>query len=363
MSIPEIVESAATALGPCLWDYSAGGAEDEVTLRRNRNAFDRLAFSPRILRGAAEQDLSTALLGHELDLPVLFAPVGSITVFHPDGALACARVAERVGTASFVGTLASPSLEDVRAGTSGPLLFQLYIYGDRGWTRELVQRAEAAGYAAICVTADVAAYGRRERDLRNGFAPRESVERPNVGPTAGTRVLDDSYNARFTWADLAWLRDTTTLPIMVKGVLSREDAVLAADHGAEVVYVSNHGGRQLDHAPAAIEVLPEVVEALDGRARVVVDSGFLRGTDVLKALALGADAVAVGRLMAWALAAGGERGLERAVELVATEMRVTMRNLGVNSLKELSPHMLRSATPPGSAPWPTAVGPVRAGQS
>lgn len=363
MTIPEIVESAATALGKRLWDYSAGGAGDEVTVRRNRSAFDRIAFSPRILRGVAEQDLSTVLLGQELDLPVLFAPVGSITVFHPDGALACARVAERVGTASFVGTLASPSLEEVRAGSAGPLFFQLYVYGDRDWTTDLVRRAEAVGYAAICVTADVAAYGRRERDLRNRLAPRETVERPNIGSAAATRVLDDTYNALFTWDDLAWLRDTTTLPIMVKGVLSWEDAVLAADHGVDVVYVSNHGGRQLDHAPAAIEVLPEVVDAVGGRARIVVDSGFLRGTDVLKALALGADAVAVGRLMAWALAAGGEHGLQRAVELLATEMRVAMANLGVSSLRDLSPHLLRSATPPGAAPWPIDVGAVEGERS
>lgn len=360
LTIREIVESAVEVLDRDVWDYSSGGADGEVTLRRNRTAFDLLAFSPRVLRGSSENNVSATLLEHELDIPILFAPIGSITQFHSDGALACARVAERVGTASFVGTLASPSLEEVRAATSCPLFFQLYLYGDREWTTDLVRRVENAGYDAICLTVDVASYGRRERDLRNRFSPREAVARPNLGPepTAKTLVLQDDYNARFSWDDLAWLRDVANLPIMVKGVLSREDAITAVDYGVDVVYVSNHGGRQLDHTPAAIEVLPEITDAVSGRAEIVIDSGFMRGTDVVKALALGADTVAIGRLMIWALACGAERGLQRAVELLKEEMTVTMANLGASSLKDLSPRMLRPATRPAEAPWPVCVRPA-----
>lgn len=344
-TIGEVIDSARASLGPRLWDYSAGGAEDEVTLRRNRRGFEDIAFAPRILRGAANPDLSTSLLGRALELPLMFAPIGSIAQFDPAGALAPARVAGRMGMASFVGTLAAPSLEEVATEAPGPLFFQMYMYGDRSWAADLVARVEAAGYSALCLTADVAAYGRRERDLRNRFSPRDSVERPNLTALGGgpETVLNDRYNAQFTWSDLAWLRDVTSVPIMVKGVLSAEDAVLCAEHGVDVVYVSNHGGRQLDHTPAAIEVLPEIVKAVQGRAEVVIDSGFLRGTDVLKALALGAKAVGLGKLMAWGLAAGGEEGLETVVTILRYEMSTAMTNLGVASVAELSGAHIRPA--------------------
>ena len=354
-TILEVVDAARTSLDPRVWDYSAGGADDEITLRRNRSAFEHIAFSPRILQGAENPDLSTTLVGKDLELPLLFAPVGSIAQFDHAGALAPARVAERMGIASFVGTLATPSLEEVASNASGPLFFQMYVYGDRGWVAELLARVEAAGYSALCVTVDVGAYGRRERDLRNRFYPRESVERPNLdvlGGVPGT-VLDDTYNARFTWSDLAWLRELTSLPIMVKGVLAAADAVACVDRGVDVVYVSNHGGRQLDHAPSSIEVLPEVAEAVQGRADLVVDSGFMRGTDVLKALALGAKAVGLGKLMVWALAAGGEDGLEAVVAILRSEMSAAMTNLGVSSVTELSTGHLRPASAPPAAPWPS----------
>lgn len=353
-TIGEVVDLARASMGPRLWDYLAGGAEGEVTLRRNRGSFEQIAFAPRILRGAATPDLSTSLLGRTLELPLLFAPVGSIAQFDPSGALAPARVAGRMGIGSFVGTLAAPSLEEVANEASCPLFFQMYMYGDRGWAAELVGRVEAAGYSALCLTADVAAYGRRERDLRNRFSPRDSVERPNLAALGGgpETVLDDRYNAEFTWSDLAWLRDVTSLPIMVKGVLSPEDAVLCADHGVEVVYVSNHGGRQLDHAPATIEVLPAIVEAVQGRAEVVIDSGFLRGTDVLKALALGAKAVGLGKLMAWGLAAGGQDGLATVVTILRSEMSTAMTNLGVASLAELSGAHVRPAVGQAAESWP-----------
>lgn len=343
LTIPELVDRARRNLTREVWDYASGGAESETTLRRNRAAFSAVAFRPRVLRGSGRPDLSTIFLGHRLSLPVLLAPVGSIATLHPDGALACARVAGDHGTGAFVGTLSAPSLEVVRQGSRAPLFFQVYVYGDRSWLADLVQRVEAAGYQGLCLTVDVAAYGRRERDLSNRYFPRHDVERPNLGP--GTSIPDmvhrDDYNAAFTWDDVAWLRTTTRLPILIKGILDREDALLAVENGMDAVYVSNHGGRQLDHAPSSFEVLPEIVEAVDGRAQVVLDSGIMRGTDVVKCLALGATAVSIGKLMCWAIAAGGDAGLKRALELLAEEMTVTMSNLGVGSTTELGAHNLR----------------------
>lgn len=358
LTIPEVVAAARTSLPPPVWDYTCGGADGETTLRRNRSAFDHLAFRPRVLRGVGKPDVSTTFLGHRLSLPVMLAPVGSIAHFYPDGALACARVAERAGTASFVGTLSSPSLEDVRAGGGCPLIFQLYVYGDRSWTERLVRRVEEAGYSALCITVDIAAYGRRERDLHNRFFPRESVERPNLGTLdeAAGLVVRDEYNAAFSWEDLAWLRRITDLPLIVKGILSPEDAELAVEHGADAIYVSNHGGRQLDHALASIEVLPEILEAVGDEAEVVADSGFMRGTDMVKALAMGAKAVAIGKLMVWSLAAGGEEVLLRTLELLETEIATTMANVGAGRVSDLAPENLRPSLPPDPAPWP--VGPL-----
>jgi isopentenyl diphosphate isomerase/L-lactate dehydrogenase-like FMN-dependent dehydrogenase len=359
LTIPEIVQSARDSLTGRVWDYSAGGADDEVTLRRNRSGFGTFAFNPRVLTGVGTPDVSSKLLGHGLRLPLLFAPVGSIKRFDPDGALACARVATRAGIAAFVGTLASPSLEEVRAGSNCPLFFQLYMYGDREWVAALVRRAESAGYSAICVTVDTAAYGRRERDLHHRFFPRSTIEQPNIGAKLAfsNPVLNDDFNSRLTWSDIAWLRQATDLPLMVKGITSAADAEQAVETGVDVVYVSNHGGRQLDHMPSTIEVLSEVVAAVQRRAQIVVDSGFMRGSDVVKAIALGADAVAIGKLMVWALAAGGDEGLARATELIETEMKVVMANLGAKRLDDLSPEMLRRIVPSQQVPWPVDTGP------
>lgn len=354
LTINEVVDRARSELEPHIWDYSCGGAESETTLRRNRSAFDYVAFNPRVLRGAGQPSLSTSFLGHRLESPIMLAPVGSIGHFHADGALACARVAERAGTATFVGALASPLLEEVKAGAGGTLFFQLYVYGDRRWIEQLVKRAEFAGYSAICVTVDLAAYGRRERDLRNRFSARESVERPNLGTgqEGADHTLEDKYHAGFSWEDIAWLRRLTNLPLILKGILNPEDARVAVESGADAVYVSNHGGRQLDHAPAAIEVLPEVVEVVQGRVEVIVDSGFMRGTDVIKALAMGAKAVAIGKLMVWGLAADGEKGLSRTLGLLEREMFSTMANVGAECVADLTPQCLRGSFPPPQSPWP-----------
>lgn len=353
-TIPHVVEAARRRLEPDVWDYSCGGADSETTLRRNRLAFAGLAFRPRVMRGVVQPSTTATLLGHPLSLPVALAPVGSISAFHDDGALACARTAGEVGTAAFVGILSEPALEDVRAGSDGPLVFQIYLYGDRAWLESLVSRVEAAGYQAICLTVDVAAYGRRERDIHNGFHPRRTVERPNLGAASIVLGLvdDDARNSAATWGDVRWLRTVTSLPIMVKGVMTGEDARIAVEHGVDVVYVSNHGGRQLDHLPSTIEILPEVVAAVGGRAEIILDSGIMRGSDVLKALALGASVVTIGKLMAWGLAAGGEAGLRRVLELLRIELVTAMTNLGISSFDELDPSMLHAVSAAAGSVWP-----------
>lgn len=355
-TIPEIVRSAHERLPKQIWDYSCGGAESEVTLRRNRTAFEHLAFRSRVLRDVSTRDTRTAFLGVPLSMPIMLAPVGSITLFDPDGALACARAAQQAGTAAFIGTLASPSLEEVRTGSNGPLFFQLYVDGDRSATLDLVRRVEAAGYCGICVTVDSAVYGRRERDIHNRFRPRDR-DKPNVPDLVDPDVIAASAvrRASVTWRDVEWLRSVTSLPVLLKGIMCADDARLAVDHQVAGVYVSNHGGRQLDHGAATLEVLPEVVEAVAGRAEILVDGGFLRGTDVLKALALGARAALVGKLMTWGLAAGGVAGLVRTLELLRLEMHVAMASIGVCTVADLSPEILRASAPPSPRPWPTGL--------
>jgi glycolate oxidase len=353
LTISEIVASARAKLPQHLWDHSCAGVENETTLRRNRSAFERLAFQPRALKGVSHNDTSTTFLGHRLALPVMLAPVGTILCYHPDGALACARAAERRGTGAFIGMSSSPSLETVRSNTHGPLFFQIYVRGDRSWLLHLVRRAERAGFGGICLTVDNPETGRRERDLINRFDAHLDLPKPNLtGLPLMNKEASQHFKEEFSWDEVAWLREETRLPLIVKGILSADDAELAVKHGVDVVYVSNHGGRELDHLPATIDVLPEIVAAVQGKAEVIIDSGFMRGTDVVKALALGARAALIGKLMTWGLAAGGEEGLQKALELLQLEMRVTMGNIGVRTVGELGPHCLRPSYPPAQKPWP-----------
>ncbi len=300
---------------------------------------ERWVFRPKVLVDVRHRDLSTTFLGHRLSLPVMLAPIGSIEFFHPDGALAATRVAGRVGTIAFVSTMARPGLEVVAASAEGPLVFQLYVRGDRDWVAAIVRRVEDAAYVALCVTVDSAVYGRRERDLHHRFSPRERLECPNVDAA----LMNEEYQSGWTWQDLAWLRRTTRLPLILKGVLTPEDALRAVEHGVDVVYVSNHGGRQLNHAPATIEVLGEIAQAVAGRAELLVDSGFIRGADVLKGLALGARAVLIGKLQAWGLAADGEAGLERALALLGEEISTTLALIGVPKVFDLGPESVARA--------------------
>lgn len=346
LTIAEIIRAAEEKLPREVWDFGAGGAETETTLRRNRAAMGHYALRPRVLVDVSQRDSSTTFLGRRLSFPVMLAPVGSITRFCSEGALAAARAAERMGTVSFVSTVAAPSIEDVAAGVSTPQVFQLYSFGDRDWVKSIVRRAERAGYFALCLTADLAVYGRRERDLHNRYFPRLFREdRPNLDGAADSADLQGLFTSGLTWEYLDWLRDLTSLPLILKGVMTPEDAVQAVEHGVEVIYVSNHGGRQLDHAPATLEVLPEIVQAVGGRAKVLVDGGFVRGTDVVKGLALGASAVLVGKLLVWGLSADGEPGLQRALELLKAEIDVTMALIGATTIREIGPPVLRPALP------------------
>jgi len=334
LSNEEIVLAARRTLGQGAWDYLVGGSESETTLRRNRLGFDRLAFRPRILVDVSTIDPSTSFLGQHLRIPVLLAPIGSLQTFAPEGAVAAAQAAAAFGTMPVVSSATLPSLEETAAAADAPKVFQLYVNGDLAWVAEIVGRVKAAGYTALCLTVDVAVYSRRERPLLSRW------------PLATRRAATDrSYLAALTWETMAKIKELAGLPFLLKGVQTPEDARLAVEHGVEVIWVSNHGGRQLDHALGTIDTLPEIVQAVDGRAQIVLDGGIQRGSDVLKAIALGADAVAIGKLQGWGLAAAGTDGLVRVLELLEHEITVAMGLLGVTRLEQLSPRYVCAAEP------------------
>jgi glycolate oxidase len=347
----ELVRRAAERLPRSVWDYLSGGAESEATLAHNRGAIERLGFVPRVLRDVTRVEMGTTLLGRSLSLPVFLAPIGSLALADPGGAPAAARAAAAEGTTAFVSIMAEPGLEAI-AQSAPALVFQIYMRGDRDWLRGLVARIEAAGYAAICLTVDSAVYGRRERDLIARFSSAGAADRTHLGD--GSSVQITPHQSGLTWDMVAALRGMTRLPILLKGIAAPEDAALAVEAGVDAIYVSNHGGRQLDHTVGTLDLLPAVVEAVAGRAEVVVDGGFLRGTDVVKAVALGARAVGIGKLQGWALAAGGEAGLRRCLAILTEEIRAAMALLGCAQLAELGPALLRPVPPP-FAPGPLSA--------
>lgn len=333
VSLQEIVATARRNLPQDLWDHLSGGSDSETTLARNRQALDSLALRQRVLVDVRNIDITTTLLGQKLASPVFLAPVGGFVGFaHPQGACNVARAAVAHGTTAFISTAAKPSLEAAADAVGDPLIFQLYVRADRKWVEDILDRAKDAGYRALCVCVDRNYYGRRERDI---------IARANVREGFG----DPSFQMGLKWEDLVWMKAHMGLPLIVKGVATAEDAKLSIEHGADVVYVSNHGGRQLDHAQGTIEVLPEVVAAVDGRAEILWDGGVLRGTDIVKALCLGARAVGVGKMLGWALAAAGEAGLKRMLELMDVEIRTAMGLMGVTSLAQLNPSWVRPAAP------------------
>jgi isopentenyl diphosphate isomerase/L-lactate dehydrogenase-like FMN-dependent dehydrogenase len=342
LNVWDYERAAEVRLDPAAFGYMAGGANDEWTMRENLAAFERWVLRPRMLVDVSEVTTATTVLGVETSLPVLVAPTAYQRMAHPDGELAMARGAAAAGAVNCLSTLATATIEEVAAAApDAARWFQLYWSRDRDVVQDLVERAAAARYGAVIVTVDLPALGRRERDLRTGFEIPEDVPVPAFLALAeGASVTPDQINSMLdnslTWRDLEWLRSVTSLPILVKGILTREDATLAVEAGVDGIVVSNHGGRQLDGAPASLDALPEVVEAVGGAAAVLLDSGIRRGADVVKALALGADAVLVGRATLWGLAVGGADGVERVLGLLREEIELALALCGCSSPAEVT---------------------------
>ncbi|MEO7965998.1 MAG: alpha-hydroxy acid oxidase [Gemmatimonadaceae bacterium] len=351
INLHDFEQAAASTLDLAAWGYYAGGANDEITLRENRAAWDRLAIRYRTMIDVSVRDTSTTVLGIPISFPVLIAPTAMQKLAHPDGELATVRAAGKAGTIMCVSTTATTSLEDVRAAATGPTWFQLYVYKDRAATKTLLESAKRVGYSAIVVTVDTPLLGRRERDVRNGFslpphlqianaiaAGRPHLNMPGAdGVDSGlAKHLHELHDASLTHRDIAWIAETAGLPVLVKGIVRGDDALRAVEHGAAGVVVSNHGGRQLDTAIASARALPEIVDAIGGRGEVLVDGGIRRGTDVLKAVALGASAVLIGRPVLWGLAAGGEAGVSDILALMRGEFELAMALSGCPTVRDIT---------------------------
>jgi 4-hydroxymandelate oxidase len=339
ITVAEYEPLARERTDPAAWDYQAGGAGDEVSLAENRASWDRLRLRPRVMVNAAGRDLSTTAFGVDLSHPILVAPTANHALSHPDAERATARGTAAGGGLFTLSTISSVSMEDVAAAARGaPRWFQLYASADRGECRAVVERAAAAGYSAVAVTVDLPLPGNRERDRRSGFEIDLGVHLPPdqpVDPETGIVVLPT-----FDWIELAWLRSVCPIPLVVKGVLRADDALLAVDVGCDGVWVSNHGGRQLDTSVAGADALPEIADAVGDRALLVVDGGVRRGVDVLKGLALGADLVAIGRPALWGLAVDGADGVQRVIELLRDELSLAMALAGCRSIAEITPDLL-----------------------
>jgi 4-hydroxymandelate oxidase len=347
LNLAEIELEARERLAPLAYEYYVGGANDEVTVRENRAAFERLALRYHVLVDVSRRALGTTVLDTPIEFPVLVAPTAFQRLACDDGELATARAAAAAGTVMILSTASTCTIEDVGA-VGGTQWFQLYVYNDRGLTKALVERAEAAGMRAIVLTVDAPILGRRERDLRNRFHLPDGVRLANV-PSSGSVPMPTGHgesglanhfasgiDAGLTWKDVEWLRSITRLPVVIKGIVRGDDAARAVDHGAAAVIVSNHGGRQLDTAIASVRALPEIAEAVAGRAEVLLDGGVRRGTDVIKAIALGARAVLVGRPVVWGLAAAGEGGARRVLELLRAEVDLAMALCGCPTIDDIS---------------------------
>lgn len=332
----EIVVRARRNANGAVWDYLSGGSESETTMRRNRQALDCLALRPRVLRDVSHIDLSTTILGFPSRIPVFLAPMASLQIVTPAAAMAVDEAAEAFGAINILSGHTQPSLEEVAVNSPHPKFFQLYVRGDSHWLEDLLGRARENRYKALAVTVDTAVYSNRERQLMAGWEP---PSRRNAGGREHLAALDwDTYDR---------IAEIWGGPMILKGVGTAEDAALAVEHGAAAVYVSNHGGRQLDHDRGSIAVLPEVVAAVEGRAEVFVDGGFVRGSDVIKAIALGARAVGIGKLQAWALAAGGQAALENCLHILEAELTIAMGLLGVTAPDRLDRSCLARARPVG----------------
>ncbi len=325
---------AQAKMDPAHWDYIQGGSDDEVTLRANRAAFERIRLRPRVLVDVSTSaiDMRTSVLGMPISMPIMVAPMAMHCLAHPEGECATAQAAGRANTLMVASITATRSLEEIAQAASGPLWFQLYVYPSLQFAEKLVRRAESAGYRTIVLTVDLPTLGNREKDRRNNVTipppPFREANFVDVDMTGQEWVS-------LTWESLSWLRSITSLPILLKGILTAEDALLAIEHGMDGIIVSNHGGRQLDTALTSIEALPEIVEAVAGRCEVYFDGGIRRGTDILKALSLGARAVLVGRPVLWGLAVNGAEGAYQVLEMLRKELELAMALSGRPTLNSI----------------------------
>jgi isopentenyl diphosphate isomerase/L-lactate dehydrogenase-like FMN-dependent dehydrogenase len=337
-TIDQVVAAARAATDPAAFDWAAAGAGESVTVARNRMALNRLALVPKLLRDVSSVSTSTSFVGIPLALPVILAPVAALGLYDPGDAVSAGRAAAAASSLMICSNLTSSVWDEVAVTAPGRNLYGMYVLGDRTWLAGVVDHVESAGFGGICVTIDTARIGRRDRAME-GYEWRP----PKRGlPSLQTHgPWDNTYRARYTPADLEWLCARTELPVIAKGIMTADDARTAIDCGVAAVYVSNHGGRQVDHELSSIEVLAEVVEAVSGDVEVVVDGGFMRGPEIIKGLALGADVVAIGRLQCWGLAAAGVPGLVRVFEILAEELEITMANLGAARLEDLTPDHVR----------------------
>ena len=349
----ELEARARELLPQMAYDYYASGANDEVTLRENRAAYERITLLPRMLVDVSVRDISTTVLGESVSMPILIAPTALPGLAHPEGEIATTKAAGAAKTLMTLATLSTSSIEEAMATATGPVWFQLYVFRDRAISASLVQRAETAGCKAVVLTVDDPVAGRRERDVRNRLTLPDHLSLKNL-LSAGCQELPKNvagsglaayvaslFDAALTWKDIEWLAGVTKLPILVKGILRADDALRAVNYGASGIIVSNHGARQLDTTPATISVLPEIVDAVAGAVEVYVDGGIRRGTDVLKAMAYGARAVLVGRPILWGLAVGGEAGVKYVLELLRQEFDLAMALSGCPRLTAITRDLVR----------------------
>ena len=332
----EIIVRARRNANGAVWDYLAGGSETETSMRRNRQALDSIALRPRVLRDVSEIDLSTNILGFPSALPLFLAPMASLQIVTPAGAMAVDESAEQKGLINILSGHTQPGLEEIAVNSLHPKFYQIYVRGDRHWIEDLLGRVKENQYKALAVTVDTAVYSNRERQLMAGWEP---PTRRNA--TGREYIAGLSWDI---WDEIAKFWDG---PMILKGVGTPEDAIIGVEHGAAAIYVSNHGGRQLDHDRGSLSVLGDIVAAVEGRAEVFVDGGFTRGTDIIKAIALGANAVGIGKMQAWALAAGGQAALENCLDILKDELTIAMGLMGVTSLDQLNKSYLAKARPVG----------------
>lgn len=348
--VPDYEPLARETMTDLAWAYVSGGAGDEVTVRWNREAYERVALAGRVLADFSEADTRLSLLGTPLEYPILLAPTAYHRLAHPDGEIATVEAASAMQALMVVSTEATVPLEDLAARSTAPLWFQLYIQHDRGFTRDLVERAERSGYRALVLTVDAPINGVRDRERRVGFHLPEGLERANLRGMAPPNIPVPSFvdsplfsgvvNTAPTWRDVEWLRTITRLPVLLKGIMTPADAVRALEAGAAGIVVSNHGGRTLDTLPATIDVLPSIAEVVGGRTPVLVDGGIRRGTDVLKALALGADAVLVGRPYLYALSVAGAMGVAHVLQMLRLELEAAMVLTGCARLGDIDARVI-----------------------